>query len=162
MTKPLALLACALLAAACEKEAPAPGASPTPAAPATRDRITPSEVEAMREASKHAEAEAANARAALDAAHKAALEAQAEVERLEKSTSEMIDQLNTAIGALGAAQSDAERAAAKDRLVALQKQQAELQALIAAAKATAAKAERQLGKKLPQECLDNPLAAGCQ
>lgn len=159
MTKPLALLACALLAAACEKEAPAPAASP---APVSRDRITPSEVEKMREESKHAEAEAAKARAALEAAHQAATEAATEVERLEKSTREMIDQLNTAIGAVGAAQSDAERAAAKDRLAALQKQQAELEALIAAAKATAAKAERQLGKKLPQECLDNPLAVGCQ
>jgi DNA repair exonuclease SbcCD ATPase subunit len=162
MTKPLALLACALLAAACEKEAPAPGASATPAAPATRDRIMPSEVEQMREASKHAEAEAEKARAALEAAHKAAREAQTEVERLEKSTSELIDELNRAISTVMAAQSDAERAAGKERLVALQKQQAELQALIAAAKATAAKAERQLGKKLPQECLDNPLAAGCQ
>lgn len=159
MTKPLALLACALLAAACEKKAPAPGASPSAA---TRDRITPAEVEKMREASKNDAAEVAKARAAVEAAHKAAREAQAEVEQLEKSTRELIDQLNAAIGAVGAAQGDAERAAAQDRLAALVKQQAELEAQIAAAKAAAAKAERGLGKKLPPECLDNPLATGCQ
>lgn len=61
-----------------------------------------------------------------------------------------------------AAQNDADRAAAKAKLEALRKERAEMDARIAAAKAAASKAQRKQGAKISKECLDNPLAKGCE
>jgi hypothetical protein len=74
----------------------------------------------------------------------------------------MAGQITELVGALEAAQDDASRSTARAKLTALQKQQTELQSQLAAAKAEAAKAERLKGVKISKECLDNPLAKGCQ
>lgn len=102
------------------------------------------------------------ARREADAAIQAAKEAQEKVDQLEKSAADMITQINGAIAAVSAAQTDADRSAAANKLAALQRQQAEMQERIRAAKAAADLAERRKGVKISKECLDNPLAKGCQ
>ena len=81
---------------------------------------------------------------------------------LAQNASDMITQINGAIAAVEAAQGDADRAAAKSKLASLQRAQAEMQERIRAAKAAADLAERRKGVKISKECLDNPLAKGCQ
>ena len=82
--------------------------------------------------------------------------------QLEKSAADMITQINGAIAAVDSAQGDADRANAKSKLAALQRQQYEMQQQIAKTKAAADLAERRKGVKISKECLDNPLAKGCQ
>jgi hypothetical protein len=97
-----------------------------------------------------------------DEAVKAAKDAQEKVNELEKNAAEMINQINNAIAAVKSAQTNADRKAAEDKLAKLQQQQAEMQERIKAAKDAAARAERLKGVKISKECLDNPLAKGCQ
>jgi colicin import membrane protein len=96
-----------------------------------------------------------------DEAVKAAREAQEKVDQLEREATDMIGKINGAIGAVDAAQNDADRASAKARLAQLQRDQAEMQARIAKAKAEAARAQRLKGAKISAECQANPLAKGC-
>ena len=76
-----------------------------------------------------------------------------------------LDDLDTkvtaAVTAVADAQNDADRAGAKAKLIALQREQAEMKQRAAAAKAAAERAERQKGVKISKECMDNPLAKGC-
>jgi len=65
------------------------------------------------------------------------------------------------INAVADAQNDADRANAKARLAALQREQYEMKQRAAAAKAAADKAERAKGVHTSAECLANPLAKGC-
>jgi hypothetical protein len=58
-------------------------------------------------------------------------------------------------------QNEADREAAKQKLEELQKERADMEERAAAAKAAADKAERARGLHVSQECLDNPLAKGC-
>jgi multidrug resistance efflux pump len=73
----------------------------------------------------------------------------------------MTNRINEMIGAIDSAQSEAERNTARAKLAALQKENAQVQAEIDAAKADAAKAERQKGVNISKECMENPLAKGC-
>jgi hypothetical protein len=73
-------------------------------------------------------------------------EAMAQIVALEQSTNDLIAELEAAIDA---AQSEAERSAAKARLAVIRKQQAELQAKIEHARAAAARAERLGGRSAP-------------
>ena len=84
------------------------------------------------------------------------------MDALEAAQSEMISQINNAITAVKSAQTNADRAAAESKLAKLQQAQAEMQERIKAAKDAAARAERLKGVKISKECLDNPLAKGCQ
>jgi colicin import membrane protein len=189
MTKPLALrvcVLCALLAAACEKDqgkAPAaPAEAAEPAAEAKRkqpadldeamrrtaeaaERARRAGNDAVNSALEHAadgEAELAKARAAADEAAKLAAEATEKLQQLEKDAAETAAKLDELLAALDAAQSSADRDAAKAKLEALQRQHREMQAQIQAAKTAAARAERLKGTKISKECLENPLAKGCQ
>jgi hypothetical protein len=59
------------------------------------------------------------------------------------------------------AQTDADRKAAQSNLDKLRQQKFEMEQRIAAAKAAAEKAKRAQGLHLSKECLENPLAKGC-
>ena len=72
------------------------------------------------------------------------------------------DKVSQAVTAVVEAQNDADRAAAKAKLSALQREKADLEAQVAAAKAAAARAERMKGVHVSPECLANPLAKGCE
>jgi hypothetical protein len=95
---------------------------------------------ATSSAGRHADRQAANT----------AITAEADVEEREKARD-----------VVGAAQNDADREAAKAKLQALRKQKSEAAQRIDGAKAAAAKAERVKGVKISKECMDNPLARGC-
>ena len=187
MTKPLALLLCALVGAGCKDSAKAPAPAPAaekraPAAARSGDKIHEGVDEAVRISQDPAEARraagveivgasgqilseaeiaAAEARAAADTAAKVAASARERVTRLEQGAAEMTNRINEMIGAIDSAQSEAERTTARAKLAALQKENAQVQAQIEAARAEAAKAERQKGVNVSKECLENPLAKGC-
>jgi hypothetical protein len=103
---------------------------------------------------KKAEAEAAQA------VHDAN-DAKEKLEKITKDLDDLNDKVSTAVNAVADAQNDADRASAKAKLVALQKEQFEMKQRAADAKAAAEKAERRKGVKVSKECLDNPLAKGC-
>lgn len=136
MTKPLALLLCASLAACGGAPQPAP-AEPAPVEPAPTEPARGAEAPPTGE-----DAELAKAHADLEAARRDRDEAIARIEQLERATADMIEQINRAIAMVEDAQSDADRAAAKAKLTELQRQQVEMQAQIKAAKDAAAKARR--------------------
>jgi phage-related minor tail protein len=92
---------------------------------------------------------------------KEAQEAQDAVARLEQDATDLQKKVTDATDAIVGAQNQADRDAAKARLDQLQKEKAELDARVAEAKAAAARAERLKGVKISKECLDNPLAKGC-
>jgi hypothetical protein len=71
------------------------------------------------------------------------------------------ERITRAVDAVANAQSDSDRSAAKAQLTALQREKADLDKRVAAARADAAKAARDKGVKIRKECLDNPLAKGC-
>jgi hypothetical protein len=101
-------------------------------------------------------AEEIAARAAKDAK-----EGKEVVERLQKDVEVIAKRVDEAVDGLTGAQSQADRDAAKARLDQLRREQAELDARLAEAKSKAARAERLKGVKISKECLDNPLAKGC-
>jgi hypothetical protein len=115
----------------------------------------------MRQSAEDSE-KAAIAQKDRDEAVKAANEAQEKVNALAAAQEEMINQINSANAAVKSAQTNADRAAAESKLAKLQQAQAEMQERIKAAKDAAARAERLKGVKISKECLDNPLAKGCQ
>lgn len=97
-----------------------------------------------------------------DEARKAAQEAQDQVERLSKDLEALDAKVTAAIDSLMAAQNDADRAAAKAKLAELQREQAEMRARVEMTRDKAAKAQRTKGRTVSKECMDNPLAKGCQ
>lgn len=94
-------------------------------------------------------------------AQKQAQEAQDKLQQVAKDLGDHDGRLAKAASELISAQNEADRAAAAAKLEALKKEQAELEARVAAAKAAAEKAERAKGVKISKECLDHPLAKGC-
>ena len=105
--------------------------------------------------------EPANASEAVAKAQRDAAEAIARLEELERAMAEMIGSVNNAIAAVDAAQDDADRQAAKSKLLELQRAQEAMQQKIGEAKAKAVRAERANKGSVPKECRDNPLAKGC-
>jgi chromosome segregation ATPase len=69
--------------------------------------------------------------------------------------------VSAAVDAVAAAQTQTDRDALVAKLASLQREKAELEAKMAEAKASAARAERMKGVHISKECLDNPLAKGC-
>jgi len=177
MKQPLVLVICAWLAACGgEKDDAAKGPAKPAEQPAASDKGVDGVVRRAEElgdraqaaakdvgtaARAVAEAQAAKAAQLATEAVKDAAGAQEKVMQLEKTAADMMEKINGAITAVEAAQSDADRTAAKAKLIALQAEQAAMQVAIAAAKAAAAKAARLKGVKISPECLDNPLAKGC-
>jgi hypothetical protein len=84
------------------------------------------------------------------------------LEDLENRDIELAERIGAAADALANAQNQADRDSAKAKLDALQQAQASLHAEVAAARTAAARAERLKGVKISRECLDNPLAKGCE
>jgi chromosome segregation ATPase len=108
--------------------------------------------EAVRQRAEHEAAQAAkDAKAAQDA-----------VERLQRDAEALEQRLFAATDALAAAQNEADRTSASTKLGQLRREKFELEARIAEAKARAARAERLKGVKINRDCMENPLAAGCQ
>jgi DNA repair exonuclease SbcCD ATPase subunit len=89
-------------------------------------------------------------------------EAQAQVEKAQKDLEENAAKVDKAISDVGAAQDAVALKAAQQRLQELQREQAEMRGRVEAAKQAAAKAERARGVHVSKECLNNPLAKGCQ
>ena len=90
-----------------------------------------------------------------------AKEAQERVEKLSNDLADLDKKVSSAINAVVAAQNDADRKRAAADLDKLQQQKRDMEQRIAAAKAAADKANRAKGLHISQECLDNPLAKGC-
>jgi len=114
----------------------------------------------MRESDEAGEAkrkaEASAAQAVKDAA-----EAKDQLDKVMKQLDELDANVNKAVNAVADAQNDADRASAKQRLIALQREQYEMKQRANEARAKAEKAERNKGIKISKECMDNPLAKGC-
>lgn len=87
--------------------------------------------------------------------------AQDRVDQLDRDMKEQNEQLAKADAAVKSAQNDADRKAAQSNLDKLKEQKKDMENRIAAAKAAAAKADRAKGLHLSKECLENPLAKGC-
>ncbi len=117
-------------------------------------------IQRMKESDASKEAEKA-AQVERDVAVKAAAEAQDKVERLARDLEDLDKKLGSAVDGVVAAQTDADRSAAKGKLEALRKEKYEMEQRIAEAKAAAARAERKKGFKVSKECEANPLAKGC-
>jgi DNA repair exonuclease SbcCD ATPase subunit len=118
---------------------------------------------AIHKMGKSDEDQAARAVAEKNAAdaQKAAKEAQETVDKLQRDLEDLDKRVGTAVDAVVAAQTDADRAGAKARLEKLRAEQAAQQQAIANAKAAADRAKRLGGLHVSQKCLDNPLAKGC-
>jgi chromosome segregation ATPase len=106
--------------------------------------------------------ESAKAKAEADKAMAAAKAAGDEVAKLAADLDALNDKVAKAVDAIVQAKTDAERAAAKTTLDSLRKEKSELEQRVAEAKAASARAERMKGVHISKECLDNPLAKGCQ
>jgi hypothetical protein len=109
--------------------------------------------------------DAADAVAAKIAEERAKYEAMAreaddQAAELARAVNEEEQQRVATAAALQTAQTRADRLAAQARLEQLRKHKLEMELAIQAARAAAAKARR-AGIHLTQECLDNPLATGC-
>jgi TolA-binding protein len=119
--------------------------------------------EAPPKAEQEAAAEVANkGEQRIQIARKEADDARIAVETLQADAEALIQRVNAAIDAVANAQNDNDRASARAALLRLQREKAEIEARIAEAKAAAARAERLKGVKISKECLDNPLARGCE
>jgi hypothetical protein len=112
------------------------------------------ESDAAGEAKRKAEAAAAQA-------VKDAQDAKDKLDTIMKQLDDLDTKVGQAVSAVADAQNDADRASAKAKLIALQKEQYEMKQRAAAARAAADKAERLKGVKISKECMDNPLAKGC-
>ncbi|MBA2542992.1 MAG: hypothetical protein H0V17_25350 [Deltaproteobacteria bacterium] len=71
------------------------------------------------------------------------------------------DRDDAARNAIANSQNERDREAAQAKLQALQQEKSSMTERVAAAKAAAAKAERVKGVKISAECMNNPLAKGC-
>jgi hypothetical protein len=96
-----------------------------------------------------------------DRAVQTAREAQEKVDQLERRAADMIRQINGAITAVNAAQNDADRAAAKAKLVALQQAQREIDLAIRRAREQRERDERLRPVVIPEACKQNPFGPGC-
>jgi colicin import membrane protein len=144
--------AVAVLAMSCKDEEAKPQASqPTPQAIDT----------AMSEADEAERAKRAAEAAARQAVADAA-KARAELDALMRELDAFDAKVSKAVDAVADSQNDAERTAASAALKKLQLEQVELKQRIAAARAGAEKAERLKGAKISIQCIENPLAKGCQ
>ncbi len=94
-------------------------------------------------------------------AEKLAAEAYDRVTQLNRDLETMGEKVAAAVDAVVAAQNDADRASAKAKLESLRKEKTTMEARFAEARAAAAQAQRKKGATLSQECLNNPLAKGC-
>jgi multidrug efflux pump subunit AcrA (membrane-fusion protein) len=90
-----------------------------------------------------------------------AQEAQDQVVRLSKDLTDLGAKVDAAVDALASAQNDADRAAARAKLDELRQQRAALEMRVKAVRDAAERAQRAKGVTISKECLDNPLAAGC-
>lgn len=113
------------------------------------------EAEKAEAAHREAEKEAARAREEADAAAKKLDDLMKKLEDIDKQTSQAIEGLTNA-------QNDADRVAATAKLEEARKAKAQLEAELATAKAEAERAQRLRGVKISKECIDNPLAKGCE
>jgi hypothetical protein len=123
----------------------------------SEDKVEESIVESDRAEAERKLLEQRAAQAAEDA--KAAQDA---VERLQHEADDLQQRLYAATDALSSAQNEADRTSASAKLSQLRRERFELEARIAEAKARAARAERLKGVKINRDCMENPLAAGCQ
>jgi DNA repair exonuclease SbcCD ATPase subunit len=87
--------------------------------------------------------------------------AQALLEKAQRDLDDNAAKVDKAIADVGAAQDAVALKAAQQRLQELQREQAEMRQRVAEAKAAADKAQRAKGVHISQECLNNPLAKGC-
>ena len=117
-------------------------------------------IQRMR-ASEEAEAAKTIAEKAAAQAVKDAKEAQEAVEILQKDAEAMSKKVDGAVDALPRAPTQTPPPTAKAKLPQQQRAKYEMDQRIAEAKAKAARAERLKGVKISKECLDNPLAKGC-
>lgn len=145
-------LAIVLFVAACG------GSSAKPSGPTPSNTAEPAPATATP--TRDAELETAQRYAAE--ALKDAAEAMERVEALSRDLDAFAVKLDAAINDVTSAQNDADRKAATEKLRALQNERAEMKARIAAAKAAAARAERRKGSVVSKECMNNPLAKGCE
>lgn len=113
------------------------------------------------EKSEAARKEKEKAEELAEQAVKDAKEAQAAVEQLEQQATDLQKRITEATDAVVGAANATDIKAGQEKLSALQRERVELDARIAEAKAKAARAERLKGVKISKECLDNPLAKGC-
>jgi len=115
-----------------------------------------------RARSKQAEIAARNAAIRVAQARRdAATAAGGAQDRARKRTADLAELTRKLAGAeqaVAAANTDADRAAARARLEELQREQRELEQRLAADQADSARMQR---RSVPQECLDTPLAKGC-
>jgi len=135
----------ALLLTACggsAKPAPVSNQSSAPPPPSDDERVRDAELRAAE---------------AMKAAH----EAEAQLDKLQRDLADLDQRVDAAIQMVVAAQSDADRNAAKQQLERLRAEKAEMDARVQDARTHAAKAQRQRGVKIEQRCIDNPLAKGC-
>jgi hypothetical protein len=95
-------------------------------------------------------------------AQELAEQAQELVDRLSRDVKDHDDRIKSAEQALRSAQTDAERRVAQANLDQLRQQQIEMEKRIPEARNAAAAAERAKGVHISKECLDNPLAKGCE
>ena len=84
-----------------------------------------------------------------------------EVERMARDLDELDRKVGGAIDAVTAAQTEADRAAAKTRLDRLRQEQAEAQVRVRRARELAARRDRLAPVVISEACLKNPLAPGC-
>lgn len=111
--------------------------------------------------SKEADARAAEAQRLEEEHAKEVKQLQANAAKLQQDSDEIQARLDKAIADVGNARDAAELKAAQERLMALNKEKAEMNARLAQAKAAAEKAERAKGVHISKECQENPLAKGC-
>jgi hypothetical protein len=126
-----------------------------------KDSKTDEPVESSRRASDEAEVAKQKAEQAAAQAVQEAKAAQDAVERLQRDADDLAKRVDGAVQDLAGAQNQADRDAAKVKLDALRTEKADLEQRIAEARAKAERAERLKGVKISKECLDNPLAKGC-
>lgn len=144
-----------LLVAACGDDKPAPQA------PVHNQQAPAPQAE---QPTGHSEVDEQLRRAQLEAdeARKAARDAEEKLDRIQHDFADLDRRLTAAVDQVVAAQNDADRAAAKAKLQALQREKQDMEARIQAARAAAAKAQRNKGVKIDPKCVDNPLAKGCE
>jgi len=96
-----------------------------------------------------------------DKAEQRMKELNAQVEKFQRDLDEMDSKVTKAVADVAAAKDASDIKLAQNRLMELQREQAEMKQRVAAAKAAAEKAERNKGLHVSKECMDNPLAKGC-
>jgi septal ring factor EnvC (AmiA/AmiB activator) len=101
------------------------------------------------------------ARMVADQAVKDARDVREKVDRIEHDLQDLDAKVKTAVDTVVAAQNDADRAGASAKLGELQREKAEMEARLAAARAAAERARRSPVLRVDPKCVDNPLAKGC-